>query len=118
MKSLLAGEKIAFIKSAESWNTDLKALCTAKKSMKTESGLCYEDYLMLLLAKKGEEKVNICYARMLDVIELNLQKNDETFQFSNCVGEMTIQGKVSVNPLFIGGKEDVYDYYFEEKLAY
>lgn len=118
IKMLLSGGEISIIKTSENWSTDLESLCTANQK-EVKDGLCYEDFIMLLLAKKGEEKLNTCYARMLDVIEKNLQKNDEDFKVINLVGEMTIQGKVSVNPLFFSGKDkENYDCYFEEKIAY
>lgn len=119
MKTLLAGEKIPYIKTRENWNTDLKNLGAGTSSKKVETGLSYEDYLMILLAKKGEKKQNTCYARMLDVIELNLRENDPDFSIVNCVGKLTIQGKISVNSLFIKGKDQsIYEVCFEEEISY
>ena len=119
VKALLAGEKVAFIKTKENWNTDLKNLDMGKSTKKVESGLSYEDYLMILLATKGEKQLNICYARMLDIIELNLKEQDPDFNFTNCVGSLSIQGKIGVNPLFIKGKDKViYETCFEEEISY
>lgn len=119
MNTLLKGGKIAFIKNKENWNTDLKNLGMGKTMKKVESGLSYADYLMILLARKGGKKSNICYARMLDVMELNLKQNDPDFRFVNCVGELVIQGKISINPLFIKGKhQTLYEVCFEEEISY
>lgn len=117
MRLLLSGEKIAYVKTSENWNTDLQTL--SGNSKKVENGMQYEDYLMILLAKNGDKKRNLCYARMLDVIEKNLQKEDENFQIANCVGSLAIQGKVRANSLFIQGKSpEVYEYFFEESFTY
>lgn len=119
MRTLLAGGKIAYIKTKENWNTDLKGLNAGKSAKKIENGLDYEDYLMILLAKKGKKKLNACYARMLDMIELNLKEEDPDFNFANCVGSLTIQGKISVNPVFIRGRNpEVYEVCFEEEISY
>lgn len=119
MKSLLAGEKIAYIKTKDSWNTELKKLFSPGKTKQSVNGFDYEAYLMLLLAGRSGDKLNTAYARMLDMMELNLQKEDSDFYISNCVGQMTIQGKITVNPLFrLMGTEEAYEYYFEEEIAY
>lgn len=119
MKVLLSGKEIAYFKTKENWNTDLKNLAASGVNKRVENGLSYEEYLMILLAAKAGKKVNICYARMLDLIELNLQKEDPDFHITNCVGAMTVQGKISVNSHFIQGKpEDIYQYYFQEELSY
>ena len=119
MKSLLAGEKIAYVKTKENWNTDLKNLVAGEAVKKTENGLGYSDYLMILLAGKSAKKQDNAYARMLDVIQLNLQVIDPDFKVANCVGSFWIQGKVSVNSMFVKGKEKtIYEYYFEEECSY
>ena len=119
MRTLLAGGKIAYIKTAETWNTDLKGLNGGKSAQKTENGLGYEDYLIILLAKKGKKQLNTCYARMLDIIELNLKEKDPDFSFKNCAGSLTIQGKISINPLFIRGRNpEIYEICFEEEISY
>ena len=119
MRTLLEGGQIAYVKTKETWNTDLKNLAAGNSAKKADTGLSYEDYLMLLLAKKGEKQQDLCYARMLDVIELNLKEEDPDFQITNCVGKLIIQGKVSVNSLFIKGKDGTnYEVCFEEEIAY
>lgn len=118
-RELLNGEKIAYVKTKENWCTDLDSLLTAKNTKKATTGLGYEDYLMLLLAKKNEKKLNACYARMLDVIGLNLSKEEETFDINNLVGEISFQGKISTNPMFMKNQEkEIYEYYFYEKITY
>lgn len=119
MNALLSGEKIAYVKTKENWTLDLKDIGVKKTAKRVSSGMDYEDYLMLLLAKKRGNKQEISYARMLDMIEMNLQKTDPDFCITNCVGKLTIQGKISLNPYFIQDRQsDHYDYYFEEILDY
>ena len=72
---------------------------------------------MMLLAKKGQK--NKCYARMLDLMEINLQKNDPNFRIKNCTGGFTMQGRISVNALFTGApQKEVYEYCFEKEFSY
>lgn len=119
MKTLLAGEEIAYLKTKENWNTDLKSLVSSGTANQVENGLSYEEYLMILLATKSGKSLNACYARMLDMMELNLQKEDPDFHMADCVGAMTAQGKISVNHKFVqGGPEQIYEYYFEEEIEY
>ncbi len=119
VRTLLAGGEITYIKNAASWQTDLKNLTKPSSSESKTDGMGYEDYLMILLAKKHGKDLDVCYARMLDLIEINLQQTDETFSFYNCVGEISIQGCIHVNEMFVKGKEEeIYKYYFNEKIAY
>lgn len=116
MKLLLSGSEVPYVKTKENWYTDLKTPgCGESKKVK---GLKYDDYLMILLARKSEKKMNLCYARMLDLIEYNLQTNNPNFEIEKCVGKLTIQGKIKMNPLFIKKDSEAYDYYFEEKIEY
>lgn len=119
MRLLLSGEKIPYIKTKETWYTDLQTLSGSGQTSGVENGMAYEDYLMLLLAKKGEKERNLCYARMLDVIEKNLQREDADFQIADCVGSMTVQGRIHINPLFVRNRgQEIYGYSFEETFSY
>ncbi len=119
LQELLAGEKIPYMKTTMNWYTDLYTLTAVNNVEKISEGMSYEDYLMILLAKKCGKKQDVAYARLLDVMEINLRKSNPSFCITDCVSAMTIQGKISMNPLFQKGKEDtIYDYYFEEKIVY
>lgn len=119
MQLLMSGEQIPVIKTSANWYTDLESLTASGMVQGTESGMSYEDYLLLLLTSKTGTSLNNGYARVLDVIQLNLQQAYPNFRIADCVGAMTIQGKVVMNPLFYKGTEDsVYDYYFEESFDY
>lgn len=117
MKILLSGEKIPYVKTKETWCTGLKNPGYAKQKNTVKHGMDYGDYLMMLLLKKGEK--NKCYARMLDLMEINLQKNNPNFQIKNCTGGFTMQGRISVNALFTGASQkEVYEYCFEKEFSY
>lgn len=119
MHILLSGENIAYIKTRATWYTDLETLTSVNNVTKQAQGLSYEDFLAILLVKKTGISLDKGYARILDVIQLNLMKDYPTFRITDCVGAMTIQGKVSMNPLFQKSEEEgVYDYYFEEYFLY
>lgn len=117
IKYLLAGEKIPYVKTKDNWYTDINSSSVSGLAAPVEQGLDYEDFLMILLAKKREK--NIDYARMLDLIEINLQEEDPAFRMEDCVGGLTIQGKIGINPLFMYGLgKEVYEYYFEKAFSY
>lgn len=119
MHILLSGEQIAYIKTSGTWYTDLETLTAVNSVAKQTNGLSYEDCLTILLLKKTGASLDKGYARILDVIQVNLRQDYSTFRITDCVGSMTIQGKVSMNPLFQKGKEEgAYDYYFEEHISY
>jgi len=118
MRILLDGGKIPYVKTGMSWYTDLESLSAVNQVENQESGLSYEDFLMLLVAKRGGVSLDKEYARVLDVVDMNLRKNDSNFHIADCVGALTIQGKVKMDELFSRGDEDVYSYYFEKTIVY
>ena len=117
IKLILAGEKVPYVKNATNWYTDLKSL-TAKGTVPTQTtGMDYENFLMILLIKEAGKEVT--YARMLDVIEKNLQVQMPSFRIKDLVGKAAFQGKLTVNSMFVGGKsEELYEIYFEEPFSY
>lgn len=119
VKVLLSGEKIAYIKTKDTWYTDLETLTVVNNVEKQSGGLSYEDFLAILLVKKTGASLDKGYARILDVIQLNLLQDYTTFRIEDCVGSIKIQGKISMNPLFQKSEEEgIYDYYFEEQVLY
>jgi hypothetical protein len=70
-----------------------------------------------MLAKK--ESKDIAYARLLDMIELNLKQEDENLSMVNMCGEFVMQGKVRLQPVFIEKSDtSAYEYYFQEQFSY
>lgn len=118
MKLLLAGESIPYVKTKLTWYTDLETLTADDSVEKLTTGLTYEDYLMVLLAKKSGGALDKGYARILDVIEMNIQINNPTFQIEDCVERVKVQGKVVMNSFFQERDSERYNYYFEETISY
>lgn len=119
MKLLLKGASIPYVKTKQNWYTDLQTLSAVNIVEQTERGLSYEDYLMILLAKKSGTSLNMGYARILDIIEKNIQKDYKTFRITDCVGSVKLQGQIRANRFFSNeGDDDLYKYYFEEELSY
>lgn len=117
VKMLMNGGKIPYIKTPMDWNTDLKTLEKIGDDSKNESGMDYRDFLCILLVMK--EGKDMTYARMLDIMEKNIQEKYDNFSIINLCGEIMIQGKVSFNPLLAGGGSDeTYSCTFEEIIAY
>ncbi|MGN0437365.1 MAG: DUF5702 domain-containing protein [Lachnospiraceae bacterium] len=118
VKDLLGGQRVPLVKTAKNWKTDLKSLTCSQQTDGTV-GLTYEEYMLLLFAKKYGVKMDTLLERMLDVMELNIQQNNPAFRIKNCVGEMDIQGCIVLEPLFsIAGSKEIYNYFFNETLSY
>ena len=119
MKTLLAGGEVECVKTGANWITDLQAPVTGSLTKEIQNGLSYSDYLMMLLATRKGSQLDLCCARMLDVIQINVSQNYPGFQIENCVGGMTLQGKITVNSLFIKNKDKTaYEYFFTESFSY
>lgn len=118
VKDLLSGEKVPFVKNEKAWKTDLKSLTCSQKTGEAE-GFGYEEYLLLLFAKKYGIQMHDVYGRMLDVMEVNIQQENPEFQIKNCIGQLDIQGKIILAPLFSSGKKpEIYEYDLNETLSY
>lgn len=118
VRSLLAGDKIPYLKTKENWCTNLKNLVGGKPHVE-KGGLDYEDFLVLLLIAKHGNQKDICYARMLDVINLNLQEIDPNFDIRNCVGSLAIQGEVTMQGRYMQSfMRSEYPLFFREVFTY
>lgn len=76
VKVLLAGEKVALLKTAANWKVSLENIgelaSMDAKQMGDENGVSYEHYMQMLLLVADEEKVTM---RALDLIELQMQND-------------------------------------------
>lgn len=86
MRLLECGKKIVTIKDHKSWVTDLesawKGVVKDEMTSESDSGLCYEDYLKLLLIfQKQTNKMG----RIMDLIQINMKGNyNENFLIREC----------------------------------
>lgn len=74
VRALLEGKKIALLKNAEQWSTDLDAIGNIGSEFlvakECSNGLVYEQYLEMLLAIQSTEEIAF---RSMDLIEQDLQ---------------------------------------------
>ncbi len=94
LKQLLEGKDVPLIKSLH-------------LESKVEISLDYEEYLVLLLLLQGREKLIL---RSMDMIEMNVRKNQSGFRMDGCVSRAILTGTFS----------DIYDkrYTITKKMEY
>lgn len=89
---LLQGKKLPFTKSKESWITDIdklgESVCEGKGS---DSGMSYQDYLMILLSMDTDKT----YYRMLDLMNINARSVDGDFDIANGTVALTAEFIIS-----------------------
>ncbi len=86
---LVRGRKVPFMKNSQTWITDLGGFGNLEQDAAggsdDDSGMDYEDYLLILLATR----MNDGYYRMLDIMQLNVNQNvksdSEYFDLSNAM---------------------------------
>lgn len=107
VRCLLEGQRMDFFKSQSTWKTDLNDLESSTNLEGTESdkGLCYKDYLTILLAMDMRSG----YYRMLDVIELNTRQYYKDFDMNNASVGFSVDAHITYQ-----GK----DYYYSEAMGY
>lgn len=98
VRSLLRGDRLEFVKSPSNWITDIDNLETTMSSdaKSSKKGLCYEDYLMILMALDMKD----VYYRMLDVMQVNVNCYDESF----CMENATVNVAFDIKALYDGRK--------------
>ncbi|MDR1764672.1 MAG: DUF5702 domain-containing protein [Lachnospiraceae bacterium] len=121
LRTLLAGGKVPLIKSAQDWKLSIEGLLSLGKSknapVETEtniSGVGYVGYVkMLLLCMKPSDK----YARMMDVMQMNIRRSQPQFVISECLCATGINATFDAKHLFfslpfvervVGGGETAY----------
>lgn len=107
VKLLLEGHQMDFLKTNNNWMTDL---CDLGKSVKisegkSEGGMDYKDYLMILLALNMQDG----YYRMLDIIELNTKQKYPDFDMDRAAVGFGLDAHISYD-----GKDN----YYRETIGY
>lgn len=94
IRALLNGGKVPVLKGKEDWCLSLDGLLEfaakgrVRESESRESGLRYQQYLTIFLfASPGTRMLY----RMMDMIEMNLSREQKGFQLSNCAYRVDIQ---------------------------
>lgn len=103
VRALLAGEKIALLKTADQWTADTKNLLDAlqnnSRAKECENGLSYQAYLKQILF--GIQQKKLAY-RMMDLMETAVQKVPEyqNFRMDFLIGSMDYLLEYEAKPLF------------------
>lgn len=103
VRALLVGKRIALIKSAESWTTELEnlSLITGEFEMAEESswGLTYENYLGVLLLFEKEQNLAM---RAMNIQEATIRKTyqDASFQMDALIVQANAKIVYSYEPVF------------------
>lgn len=93
VRALLKGEKIPIVKNTAEWNLSLESLLTDglnqdQTSVVSESGLSYSAWLSLLLLIGNPVEQEY---RMMDMIEMNLRKEQETFTLEQSIYQVNVE---------------------------
>jgi hypothetical protein len=102
ISDLYQGKKVPFIKTAQSWHTDLvPGGYTVDEKAENQGSLMdfdYHDYLrLLLLVENKEVKMN----RIEDLVQLNMQKSNPEFKLNGCNTYMKVNVQVSMRYWFL-----------------
>ena len=111
VRGLLAGKKVALIKSKEDWSLELDHLLEMGKSRNVEpggrqQGLNYLSWLKILLFM---EKIIPQEYRMMDLMQMNLMQGQGSFRMRRGVYQVEMDGKIC-------GKHVFFSLGFVEKL--
>lgn len=125
VRALLAGDKIALVKSANQWTVDtenlLESFQKTSKAKNCSNGWNYSEYLKFLLYAKSQK---VLAMRMMDVMEQNLRQME---RYQNCrmdhmITALEIQTEYRAVPLFSRlvtvGKLKTKNYYFKKSTKF
>ena len=105
VRTLLAGGKVPFVKTADSWKLSLDNLGNLTEILEEcdqggGQGQDYVDYLRLLLCLCGKDNYPM---RALDMVEGNLREKKETagFRADACVAKIEAEVSFRIAPVFL-----------------
>ena len=104
LKTLLSGGKVAVIKTAKDWQTDVFHPATSFKGSSGGDGdplgLSYRDYLRQFILLIGDETLNL---RTMDMIEQNIRMKEgkNTFRMDCMIQQMKLSYRYEARPLFL-----------------
>jgi hypothetical protein len=118
VRSLLAGDRIALVKSEAEFTSNLRNLATClgkgQKAKSSKIGLCYKDHLRAILFATSLEKLT---SHSFDLIESHIREDDvySDFKVNNIIYTCQLDMKLEGNSLFLGflnvkDKRDSYKY--------
>ena len=104
VRALMDGDKIALLKSSNTWTSDLEHIADLLKgqgkAISSDSGLSYKGYLGLLLFTKSS---NTLAMKAMDVQEAAIQKKEHysSFQMDHAICSLSITVGYSYQPIFL-----------------
>ena len=108
LRRLMAGKKVPLWKQKGDWTTSLDNILNMGRGQmmdagagedNTERGFTYEQYLKLLLLKTDPQTKHM---RMLDVMQMNIQRQEPGFRMENCAYGVDIRAKACGKHMFFG----------------
>lgn len=106
VRKLLSGGQVPLWKNQGDWRLSLDGLLTMGKERccpdnqdeaRKRNGFSYETYLkLLLLAEDAGDK----QLRMMDMIQINIQREEPGFSLDSCACKIEVQGKASGKHVF------------------
>ena len=106
VKTLLAGGKIPFWKTEDTWKTGLSGLLDQSFLRETErneqEGRSYTEYLSCLMFLMDRTTRNF---RMMDLIQWNIRTEQSDFCVSDCAYQIELEAKVLQKHLFLQKEE-------------
>lgn len=131
VRDLVRGGRLPLQKTEESWHVSLTGLTSmllekengqGQQEVKEDikEGLCYEDYLALLLAAMPDKEQK--YRRMLCVMDYEGKKQNSAFAISNMAAGFYLSMGVHLNSAFCGGAagfgQNGYTFRLEKMFSY
>ncbi|MCI8607585.1 MAG: hypothetical protein HFG72_12530 [Hungatella sp.] len=108
LRRLMAGKKVPLWKQKGDWTTSLDNILNMGRGQmmdagagedNTERGFTYEQYLKLLLLKTDPQTKHM---RMLDVMQMNIRRQEPGFRMENCAYGVDIRAKACGKHMFFG----------------
>lgn len=126
VKTLMRGKKIDMTKNSTNWVTQLNHLISKKsRGSEKKSAIDYQQFCYLLAIK---EKINKIGFRIMDLIQLNIQKNyNQSFLMRRCFTGFHIKVQYETEPMFasmpwtidtLGERIGAYSFFVESKMKY
>ncbi|WP_124068344.1 DUF5702 domain-containing protein [Clostridium sp. E02] len=121
IRRLLEGKKVAFIKNKDNWKLSLTGLLELgtngliKNEDEDDKGFGYLEYLKFLLLIGS---AHLKYYRLMDVMQMNLIREDKKFRMEHCIYQAEIEADVVSRHIFLGGSHNSYQLTVRTEKAY
>lgn len=117
VRELLAGGRIAMVKTEETWQLAVGNITNLLEGMDeyrkdAEGGMDYEGYLRLLLVTKSHTKLT---EKAMDLVEynMNLKNPEAVFRLDCCVGALETEGRWKLQKQIFTARKS-YSYIYEK----